>query len=249
MSTLACCVMPESTVVPEEKAVPHTASWGYEGNNGPEHWGSLAPEYATCQSGVSQSPIDLTDNTQAQRHDLEFHYAPSPLEVFHNGHTLHIDYAPGSRLITGDQEYELLQFHFHHLSEHTIDGVPADMELHLVHRDTRGQLAVVGIFLTEGPQNEFLQRLWRNLPRQAGQKRLVEGDTGNITDMLPAEQAYFSYTGSLTTPPCTENINWFVFRSPVAVSAEQIAQFAELFPNNARPTQPLQGRTVYFSQM
>ncbi len=247
MLVLTGCTVPLDTEDGGEEDVSHTGAWSYAGDTGPEHWGSLAPEFAVCGYGVSQSPIDLTDDTQAKRHDLAFHYAPSSLVIANTGHTLHTDYAPGSWIVTGGQRYDLLQFHFHHLSEHTINGVAADMELHLVHSDADGQLAVVGVLLNEGPPNALLQRMWQHLPIQPGQDQLVDGGAGNIVDMVPAEQSYYSYTGSLTTPPCTENVQWFVLSAPLTVSAEQIARFAELFPNNARPVQPLHDRIVHFS--
>ena len=226
----------------------HAVTWGYAGGIGPAHWGDLSPAFAACKLGVSQSPIDLTSDTEAKPHDLDFRYAPAPLEIINNGHTIQVNYTPGSALLSGGRQFALVQFHFHHLSEHTVDGQPADMELHLVHQDTAGNLAVVGVFLAAGQQNEALQPVWAHMPAAVGEERQVQGVTINAADLLPADLAYYSYMGSLTTPPCSEDVRWFVLSSPVEVSPEQIDRFAALYPDNARPTQPLNGRTLFLSQ-
>ena len=222
--------------------------WDYTDDTGPAHWGDLSPAFAACKCGAAQSPIDLTSDAQAQPHDLTFRYAPAPLAVVNNGHTIQVDYAPGSTLVSGGRQYTLQQFHFHHSSEHTVDGIPADMELHLVHQDAAGRLAVVGIFLTAGGRNEALEPVWAHMPARKGERRLVSEIAVNAADLLPADLSYYSYDGSLTTPPCTEGVRWFVLRSPVEVSPEQLARFAALYPHNSRPTQPLNERTVFFSQ-
>lgn len=226
----------------------HAVTWGYAGDIGPAHWGDLSPAFAACKLGESQSPIDLTSDIEAKPHDLAFRYASTPLEIINNGHTIQVDYAPGSALLSGGRQFALVQFHFHHMSEHTVDGKPADMEMHLVHRDTAGNLAVVGVFLAAGQQNEALQPVWAHMPVAAGEERQVQGVTINAADLLPADLAYYSYIGSLTTPPCSEDVRWFVLCSPVEVSPEQIDRFAALYPDNARPTQPLNERTLFLSQ-
>lgn len=226
----------------------HAVTWGYTGDIGPAHWGDLAPAFAACKLGVAQSPIDLTSDIEAKPHDLAFRYVPSPLEIVNNGHTIQVDYAPGSTLLSGGRQYALLQFHFHHLSEHTVDGRPAAMEMHLVHRDAAGNLAVVGVFMSTGQPNEALEHVWQDMPAQEGDRRVVEGATINAASLLPADLSYYSYTGSLTTPPCSEDVRWFVLQRPVEVSQEQIDRFAALYPDNARPTQPLHERTLFFSQ-
>lgn len=201
-----------------------------------------------CKIGVSQSPIDLAGAAAARPHELAFRYAAVPLEIVNNGHTVQVDYAPGSALIVGGKEYALLQFHFHRLSEHTVNGRPADMEMHLVHQDADGNLAVVGVFLNSGRHNDALDQVWANVPTQEGKMRRVAGATFNVADLLPAETSYYSYVGSLTTPPCTEGVRWTVFQNPVEVSPAQLDRFAALYPDNARPTQPLNGRMISFSR-
>jgi len=226
----------------------HAVTWGYAGDIGPAQWGDLSPAFAACKLGVSQSPIDLTSDTEAKPHDLDFRYASVPLEIINNGHTIQVNYAPGNVLLSGGRQLALVQFHFHHLSEHTVDGKPTDMEMHLVHQDAAGNLAVVGVFLAAGQQNEALQPVWAHMPAAVGEERQVEGVTVNAADLLPADLSYYSYVGSLTTPPCSEGVHWFVLQRPVEVSPEQIDRFAALYPDNARPTQPLNERTLYLSQ-
>lgn len=197
---------------------------------------------------VQQSPIDLTTDALAAPHALALRYASTPLAVFNNGYSIQVDYAPGSLLVSRNRQYGLTQFHFHRRSEHTFDGKPAAMEMHLVHQDTAGNLAVVGVCLTEGRHHAALQRVWDNMPEQENEKRRVAGETINAEDLLPADLSYFSYAGSLTTPPYTEGVLWFVLSTPVEVSLEQVEQYAALFPRNFRSLQPLNGRTVTFSR-
>lgn len=231
-----------------EEGQAHSASWGYTGDTGPAHWGDLAPEFAVCKNGGSQSPIDLTDAPEVKPHELEFRYAPVPLEIVNNGHTIQVNYSSGSTLIAGGKEYKLLQFHFHRLSEHTVSGQPADMELHFVHQDAAGGLAVVGVLLNSGRHNQALEQVWAHMPTETDDKQIVAGTTINAADLLPANLSYFSYVGSLTTPPCSEDVRWFVLRNVVELSPAQLDRFAALYPDNARPVQPLNGRAVSYSQ-
>ena len=204
----------------------------------------MRSEEATSQ----QSPIDLTDDALPAPHDLDLQYAPTPLAVVNDGYTIRVDCVPGSSLVTGGRRFSLLQFHFHGKSEHTVNGEAAAMELHLVHQDSAGDLAVVGVLMTAGRHHEALQRIWRHMPAQAGEKRLVAEEAVNASELLPADLSYYSYTGSLTTPPYTEGVLWFVLSATVEISPEQIARFGAIHPQNARATQPLNGRTVSFSR-
>lgn len=226
----------------------HEVTWSYTGEIGPAQWGDLSPAFAACKLGESQSPIDLSDAPNVRPHELEFRYAPAPLEIVNNGHTIQVNYSSGSTLIAGGKEYALVQFHFHRLSEHTVSGQPADMELHLVHQDAAGGLAVVGVLLNSGRHNQALEQVWAHMPTAADDKQLVAGTTINAADLLPANLSYFSYVGSLTTPPCSEGVRWFVLRNVVGLSPAQLDQFAALYPDNARPVQPLNGRAITYSQ-
>ena len=222
----------------------HTGGWSYDGPTGPGRWGDLQDEYAACKEGRRQSPIDLAGSRRGPLPPLQFDYAATPLAIANNGHSIQVNYAPGSTLTVARQRYELLQFHFHAPSEHTVGGRSFGMEAHLVHRDGQGQLAVVGILLQAGAANAFLQPIWQHMPRVYGITQAGDAPV-NVAEFLPTDQSYYTYAGSLTTPPCTEGVSWYVLRTPVEASTDQITQFAALFPpHNARPVQARNQRTI-----
>lgn len=216
--------------------------WAYDGNTGPDHWGDLADEFITCSTGTSQSPIDIFGTNQPQPASIEFNYHATPLSILNNGHTLQVNYAPGSYINIGDDQYELLQFHFHTPSEHQVDSRAFPMEGHLVHKDAHDQLAVVGVLIEEGHSNHFFEALVHDLPHNGGEVKAVSGVTVNANDLLPHDRSVYNYSGSLTTPPCSEGVNWNVMSTPIEMSPEQISAFHSVMNNNARPTQPLHGR-------
>ena len=218
---------------------PH---WGYEGANGPTHWGELSADFRTCSIGMQQTPIDLAGAIKAQPGPLRIDYRPMPLRVVNNGHTIQVNTPPGNRLQIAGKTYELLQFHFHHPSEHLLAGKAFDLECHFVHRAADGALAVIGVFIRPGAANASLTPIWQAMPTAPGPEKAVSGVTVDTAGLLPKHQAYYRYFGSLTTPPCSEGITWTVFRTPVHASHAQIRRFAALFPMNARPVQPLNRR-------
>lgn len=221
---------------------PH---WGYSGEHGPSHWGDLTSEYATCKDGKSQSPLDLNYARRVDYEPLSFRYRSDTLTVTNNGHTMQVASGPGSYLVIKGHEYALQQFHFHTPSEHRIQGVPAAMELHLVHRDTQGKIAVVGVLINPGLRNNStLKRIADALPSTAGESFYGRQIAINPLFLLPPQRSYFSYLGSLTTPPCTEGVDWFVMTEPVEVEASLIARFQQAMGANARPPQPDHGRSV-----
>jgi carbonic anhydrase len=223
--------------------------WSYDGPRGPEHWSSLAPEYAAC-GGKEQSPIDIRSPVKADLPAARFEYRSNPLQyLINNGRTVRVNFhAPGSSdfLVVGNKRYELTQFHFHHPSDELIHGKSYDMVLHLMHEATDGSQAGVAVLLTRGKANVMLQKIWDHMPVAEGPEQNVPGVEINPAGLLPPRRAlgYFSYTGSLTAPPCTEHVEWVVLRTPVEVSNAQISVFAKLFPHNVRPVQPLNGRVV-----
>ena len=219
--------------------------WSYSGDTGPTHWSEVSP---VCKFGHAQSPINITHAEQKDLPTLEFSYHPAPLSVIDNGHTVQVNYAPGSTLKVGDKTYELVQFHFHHKSETAIHGKHSPLEAHLVHKDKDGNLAVVAVLLQEGEANPAVATTWANIP--AVKEKAVSPTAVEIQaiQLLPANKRYYTYAGSLTTPPCTENVTWLVMVDPVTVSKEQIAKFAKLYPNDERPVQPLYGRAVLESK-
>ena len=216
--------------------------WSYEGATGPGHWGELDPAYADCAEGRQQSPINLTVATRASLEELRFHYAPSALNVVDTGHTVQVNYDPGSYLTIGTRRYDLLQFHFHSPSEHTVAGKAYELEAHLVHRAPDMELAVVGIFMAVSNENPLIQLLLDNLPPQGNANT---GDTIDVSALIPSTTAYFAYAGSLTTPPCSERVRWIILQTPMPVSAAQVGAFTARFPRNARPVQPLNDRVVF----
>jgi carbonic anhydrase len=223
--------------------VPH---WSYEGEDGPEHWGEIADLYRMCAEGKNQSPIDLTVDVHAGLPELVFDYHSSNLREINNGHTIQQNVDPGSYLtITGrDVRYELKQFHFHSPSEHKIDGRSYAMELHFVHISDAGALAVVGVMIDEGDEHPVLNQLWTWMPENAGETS--EQPIGiEETNLLPPTREYFAYSGSLTTPPCSEGVAWIVLKNPIEASAEQIARFKErMGPATNRPVQSRNARLI-----
>ena len=222
--------------------------WGYSGSEGPSHWGELSPEFAACKTGHLQSPVDIVGAQNADLPAIQFEYKASALRIINNGHTIEINYAPGSFMRVGDKRYELKQFHFHHPSEETIKNKRFPMEVHLVHSDGDGNLAVVSVLLEEGSANSLVETLWGLAPKAAGPEKTDDNLQINAADLLPASRSYFTFAGSLTTPPCTEGVSWFVLKMPVTISKKQVATFAAIYPFDERPTQSLNGRTVLVSK-
>ena len=211
---------------------------------GPANWGNLAEEFHLCKDGLNQSPVNLYRARDAKLPALKIDYKATPLTIVNNGHTAQVNYASGSTLTVGTKKYRLLQFHFHTPSEHLKDGRSYPLEAHLVHVDDYGNLAVLGLFLKEGDTtNSFLKPIFDNLPKTEGEVD-IEGVSVNVAGLLPRNRDYFSYAGSLTTPPCSEGVTWMVLDDAVTVSKAQIEQFHAVFHNNARPEQALNGRTI-----
>ncbi len=216
--------------------------WGYIGEKGPENWGTLSSDFDVCQSGISQSPVNLESAVDADLPDLKINYKDSPLRIVNNGHTIKVNYQPGSFLTLDGEPYELLQFHFHHPSEHKVEGVALPMELHLVHKSQKGALAVIGVFMKQGEVNPALQKIWQAMPMKESREKTISNVNINASDLLPEDRDYYRYFGSLTTPPCSETVNWIVLKEPVEISSPQVNKFAKVFPMNARPVQVVKRR-------
>ncbi len=227
--------------------------WGYEGAAGPASWGKLRPEFATCSSGRSQSPIDIGKTSPASLPAVRSAFGPAELRIAHtehvadsvnNGHTIEVRYTPGETLVVGGTSYELAQYHFHAPSEHTVNGKHSPMEMHLVHKSAAGGLAVVGVLIEEGKANAAFEPVWSNLPKAAGAESHLEHVKVNVDDLLPKARTAYRYDGSLTTPPCSEGVKWLVMTTPIQLSAAQIAAFTSIVEPNNRPVQPLNDRVV-----
>jgi carbonic anhydrase len=218
--------------------------WTYSGHGGPAEWGALSPEFATCKLGRNQSPIDIRGAKAADLPTIKFDYKPSPLKVIDNGHTIQVNYAPGSSIEVGGMRYELVQFHFHKPSEEKIDGKSHAMVAHLVHKSPEGKLAVVAVLLDKGGANGLIDSIWKNLPTAKEKEVLVTNVTIDAANLLPGNKGYYTFQGSLTTPPCSEEVTWLVLKTPVKIGDGEIAAFGKIYPMNARPTQALNGRAV-----
>ena len=223
-------------------------TWDYGDALGPSHWGELQPEFATCKNGHHQSPIDIRHPKNTTLPPIHFEYKTSPLHIIDNGHTVMVNYSPDSFISVGDKKYALKQFHFHRPSEEKINGKAFDMTVHLVHADDDGKLAVVAVLLQEGKDSPLVRELWNHLPKEKNKEEFLDSVQINLSQILPADRGYYTFTGSLTTPPCTEGVTWFVLKHPATISAEEIERFSQLYRDNARPTQPLYDRVVLESQ-
>jgi carbonic anhydrase len=228
---------------PKEE-VHHAPHWTYSGSTGADKWGSLDPEFAACSQGQRQSPIDIRSTVRADLPPIEFAYQPTPLAIVDNGHSIKVDTADAGEITVDGETYALLQFHFHKPSEEKLNGKSYPMVAHLVHQSKAGKLAVVAVLFEAGKEQKLIRTLWNNLPLEAG-KPVVRPDLKiDPTLLLPAKRGYYTFLGSLTTPPCTEGVLWLVLKTPVQVSSEQLAGLATIYKSNARPTQAVNGRLI-----
>jgi carbonic anhydrase len=226
-------------------AAPAAAQhWGYSGEAGPENWSKIDSKFAMCALGRNQSPIDLAGFVEADLKPLTLAYKAGAAEIVNNGHTVQVDYAPGSTLTVDGRTFELKQFHFHSPSENKVGGKQFPLEGHIVHADRDGNLAVVAVMFQEGAANALLGKLWEKMPAKAGEKTALPAGL-SAAQLLPADRDYYRFNGSLTTPPCSEGVWWLVMKRPATASKAQIAQFGKAvgFANN-RPIQPVNARPV-----
>lgn len=229
--------------VTQDHEDPH---WTYEGEEGPANWGELSPDWEACGVGQAQSPIDITEAQPVSLTDIDIAYSDSAINIFNNGHTIQVNYDEGSSITYNEIDYQLLQFHFHHPSEHTVGGIPAAMEIHFVHRSANGELAVIGVMLVVGDNtNDAYAPVFDHLPAEMGEPEALEDMSINAADLLPDGALFYTYNGSLTTPPCTEIVRWLVMVEPVVLSLEQVEAFGAIFELNARPVQPLNNRDLF----
>ena len=230
-----------------------TPHWTYDGEKGPRFWGKLDPDFSLCEAGQKQSPIDIGKTSPATLPKLRADFSPAKLQIVHhehvadeinNGHTIQVNYSEGDTLTIGDTNYELIQFHFHSPSEHTVHGKHYPMEMHFVHKSPSGTLAVVGVFIEQGAHNKAFDPIWENLPKQKGVESHFEHVHVDVDNLLPHSHKSYRYDGSLTTPPCSEGVKWIVMKSPIHLSKEQIKTFTAIIKENNRPVQPLHHRVT-----
>jgi carbonic anhydrase len=220
--------------------------WAYSGDAGPTHWGALDTGFSTCTTGTQQSPVDLREVRLAQLAPVKVDWERFTPTVVNNGHTIQVNTDGKGSMVLDGTAYTLLQFHFHHYSEHTINGRHYPLEAHFVHRAEDGTLGVLAVFFREGQANPALQKIWDMAPLQVGERTGHKKFKPNA--LLPRDRRYFRYEGSLTTPPCTQSVHWVVFSRPLELSKAQLEAFSRLYPDNYRPIQPTNRRFILHSQ-
>jgi carbonic anhydrase len=240
--SLASVVLLGLTLTPS--AIHAKPQYGYSGNVAPEYWGKLSPQYTKCADGAEQAPLNIiSKNTKTNKNSAALkpvYTATNGDKVVNTGTTIQVN--TEGKLFIGKAEYKLLQYHFHAPSEEAINGVHFAMNVHLVHQNAAGKLAVIGINFAEGSPNSFISALWKVLPRKKGES--VTASLPALSTLLPQNLAYYTYPGSLTTPPCTEGVQFYILKQPVTISPSQLAAFKKLYPMNARPVQPLNERVI-----
>ena len=212
------------------------AKWGYEGELAAENWGTLAPEYSTCSTGQFQSPIDINASFSADVTDLDIKYDETAYKLTDTGHALKASFEEGNGFTAEGHNYKLLQLHFHTPSEYTIGGKQSPMVVHLVHQNEAGQLGVIGVMIDEGEANPAIEGLWSSIPEKTGDVLQID-EALDLQALLPADRSFYRFMGSLTTPPCSEGVNWFFMKNPITASKEQIAAHVAKWKHNARPLQ------------
>ena len=223
-----------------------TAHWDYYGKTGPLGWGRLDPAYKACSQGKEQSPIDIRGaHLNKALQPIEFHYIAGPVTLENTGNTVTVHVNPGSYIVANGARYDLQGFDFHHPAEEVVNGKLTDMDVHLVHKSADGKLAVLAVRFSEnrGEPNATLATLWQHLPTTPGATDKVT-DMVNPGGLLPGDRGYWTYMGSLTAPPCTEGVHWYVFEQPITISREQLRAFADLYKINSRPVQDAHGRRI-----
>jgi len=228
----------------KDEPPPPEVPWTYEGKTGAGKWARLSETFATCGIGTRQSPIDIRETIRADLPPIRFSYKPVPLSIVDTGHSIQVNTVGAGSITVDGEDYELVEFHFHKPSEEKINGKGYDMEAHLVHKSKAGRLTILAVMLQTGKEQKLVRTLWNNLPLE--QNRIVSKPEISIDPMqlLPATREYFTYSGSLSTPPCSEGVLWLVLKSPMQVSKEQAAGFGKIYRNNARPVQPANGRVI-----
>ncbi len=230
---------------PEPRERAGKVHWTYEGKkDGPGAWHKLDPEFRLCAEGQRQSPIDIKDGVRLQLEGLKLDYKPFTLRIVDTGHTVQVTVPPGSTMTLGTKTYELLQFHFHKPSEERIAGRTYDMVAHFLHKSKDGRLAMLAVLFAPGPDHPVIQTQWNHLPLETGRDEEIPGVKVDVNALLPKSRGYFTYMGSLSTPPCTEGVQWVVLKTPVLVSRGQVGIFGKLYAMNARPVQPSHGRLI-----
>ena len=241
---IAIATKSNSTKSADSKKDESKTHWSYDGKDGPENWAKLSPEFATCDTGRNQSPINIEDTIHAAIKSLKSIQKFPAKEIFNNGHTIQINFKEGNMLAIDNAAFQMKQVHFHAPSENTIHGKSFPLEAHFVHADAKGNLAVIGVMFTEGKANPALTKLWEQLPKEEGKPTALKNRV-IPSELIPESKVYFRFSGSLTTPPCTEGVRWLIMKNPLTASKEQLEAFKHsINHDNNRPVQALNGRVI-----
>lgn len=218
--------------------------WSYEGNGAPQNWSKISPEFSECTHGKNQSPVDIHNSFTVHATPLSLSYLASPESIVNNGHSVQVNVLKGNTLIADGETFTLQQFHFHSPSENTIDGKSFPMEAHFVHTNAAGEIAVVAVMFNVGDENIELAKIWEKMPSEQGKPANIT-EKVNLVKLLPAEHNHYRFSGSLTTPPCTEGVRWLVMKQPQTMSEAQLEKFQHAMHHaNNRPVQELHGRVI-----
>ncbi|WP_415398268.1 carbonic anhydrase [Sulfurimonas sp. CS5] len=223
--------------------------WGYTGHEAPKNWGNLSSDYSLCKDGKTQSPINITSAVTIESSNLEkigFDYSTGISSVINNGHTIQVNFDKGSSITIDGIKFPLIQFHFHTPSENQINGKNFPLEGHFVHATKEGSLAVVALMFEDGTENPFIKKVWAKMPHNAGGKNAISISAKEVNTLLPTSKDYYRFSGSLTTPPCSEGVRWLVLKNYTTISKSQVKEFIHLFHDHAnnRPIQPINARKV-----
>jgi len=222
--------------------------WGYDGKGGPAHWAKLSTDYATCGQGRMQSPVDLRAPIRADLPPIRFDWRTVPLTLIDTGHTIEVRVENGGHTLIDGEQFTLQAFRFRRPGEESVAGKRAVMSVQFEHRSESGKVAILAVPLVEGKENRLVRTLWSALPLTPGEAKTVTGTKIDPGMLIPRQRDYYTYAGSMTTPPCSEGVLWLVMKSPVSISKEQVADFAKVYQHNARPLQPANDRVIKASR-
>jgi carbonic anhydrase len=246
MTVAAACGIVAALAFTASAPAQESVQWSYEGSTGPEHWASLSPAFRACGEGSRQSPIDLRAPVRRAAEPIRITYTPGAVSLHNNGETVEVRSDLAQTLRVGTKSFSLVQLHFHSPSEHLVAGVRSPLEVHFVHQAADGERAVLGTLVRIGHKNMQLERLLESLPHDPEHDARVQAPV-DLRQLLPAATRAYRYSGSLTTPPCTEGIRWLVLATPIQISAHQLTKLRATVEGNARPVQPRNGRPLILS--
>ncbi len=220
----------------------HHSIWSYDKTTDEKHWAQLSNAYLNCSSGKRQSPINLSSKKSTHsKHNFQLKYHPSNVDIINNGHTVEFDLEEKNYLILHNIKFELVQFHWHSQSEHTVEGRHFPLELHLVHKN-KNNIAVLGV-LVDIIEEDRKPHFFDNIPA-IGKHQKTRVD---LSQLIPQSKSHYYYQGSLTTPPCTEGVQWIVFDQHIKVSRKQLQKFTFFYDHNFRKTQPSYSRNIFYN--